>query len=78
MKDFYLPRWTFFINTLTTAYNKKVPFDWDSYAANIETMEYAWCLQNNTFSTQPSGDPIQLASSFYDVYAPIIASRYLK
>lgn len=78
MKDLYLARWTLFIDTLTTSYNKKIPFNESSYIADIQTFEYNWCFNNNTFPTQPSGDPIQLASAFYNVYAPIVSSRYLK
>ena len=60
LRDFYYPRWKHFMTQLENELNGQPSTSTDWYA-----MEEPWTLDHTPYSSQPEGDPIDVATSLF-------------
>jgi len=72
VRDFYYMRWRLFVAELGDALANRTPFDYAVFEAKVEVAEYAWCLENKTYTATPLGDAVGLAAQMLAKYKPLV------
>jgi len=78
VRDFYYPRWNLFVSQLGAALAHGTPFNYATFEATVEQLEYAWCVANNTYPVAPSGNAVTLAAQLLKKYAPLVGGDAAK
>ena len=69
ISDYYIPRWTHWVEAVSTAMSSHKQFNETTWISEIEDWEEAWVhQQGNSFQQTSSGDAFALASAMYTKY----------
>lgn len=68
VKGYYTPRWHLFIDRVTEASLAGQQFDENQYYQEVTQFEIDWTKQNETYSPEPVGQSLEIASSLMNKY----------
>jgi alpha-N-acetylglucosaminidase len=68
LNDFYKPRWDQFFALANQSLDKGTELDINSFQQTISQWEWRWVNETKQFPTQPTGDPVAIATSLYQKY----------
>ena len=71
LRDFYLPRWEMFINSIQKKMSGQDIDEPDYYA-----FESSWTKQTNSYPSKPAGNPIEKSLNIYKKYYQTMKNRY--
>lgn len=76
MNGFYDVRWKMFFDEVDARLQNEQEIDTDSINEKIRDWEWQWIHAKDTYSTQPDGDEIRIASALFDKYHTQIIDMY--
>lgn len=76
LSDYYKPRWERFISALEKSIEEKSMFREKDFHSKIMDWEWEWINSRNTFSSNPSGDPVEAAKEAWKKYGKNILTTY--
>ncbi|XP_072019310.1 alpha-N-acetylglucosaminidase-like isoform X1 [Amphiura filiformis] len=69
VKDYYFKRWELFVNSVVDALKSGTKFDQDDFNQKcFSTVEQPWTMQQNLYSTKPTGDTLKISQDLYNKY----------
>jgi len=68
MKDFYMPRWHVFYDFARNSMRDEKPIDTNQMKSKIISVEKEWISSRQKYSTQVSGDSVEVSKRLYNKY----------
>lgn len=76
IQDYYKERWSLFLWCLMESLNTEVPFHQDKFNQAVFSVEKGFTYNGKTYSSTPTGDPIQIVRDIFIKYYPKQAKMY--
>jgi alpha-N-acetylglucosaminidase len=76
IKGFYKLRWEQFFNYVFHCHNIDEDVDVDAFWEHIKSWEREWVNSNEVFSTDATGDALEVSQKIFRKYFPDIAAAY--
>eukprot|EP01064_Diplonema_japonicum_P009889 TRINITY_DN17307_c0_g2_i1.p1 TRINITY_DN17307_c0_g2~~TRINITY_DN17307_c0_g2_i1.p1 ORF type:complete len:722 (+),score=146.96 TRINITY_DN17307_c0_g2_i1:36-2201(+) len=68
VKDYYKPRWELYLSTCAQASASGSPFPASTYSTQARALEEAWQHGTQKYPTQPTGNPVTIATGIVNKY----------
>jgi alpha-N-acetylglucosaminidase len=71
ISSYYKVRWEMFFGKLKTSLKNNIQLDMDSIDKEMASFEWSWTDQQQSFSNEPHGNPIELVTEIHKKYSPL-------
>ena len=69
IQDFYMPRWSFFIEAVKEDLKKGKSTDFDKFEESIKEWEWNWVNSRKDYPDTPTTDAIEICKIMYNKYS---------
>jgi alpha-N-acetylglucosaminidase len=76
LKGFYKARWKSFFDYLKSCRTEKKAADLKQFENTVKDWEWKWVNSNETYVSEPQGDPVLVSTTIYTKYLNAISAAY--